>query len=434
MFNDFSEAEKYINDIPRFTGKNKPEDTGGFLNFLGDISEAIPVIHVAGTNGKGSVCAYLRSICMEAGMKVGMFTSPHLVSVCERFMFDGEYISEADFLLYSNKLLCKLDEYRKNVGCAGYHPSYFEFLFFIAVLWYSQKKPEVIILETGLGGRLDATNSISSPIATIITEIGFDHMEYLGDTIEAIAGEKAGIIKEGVPTVCVKKEKSYDVIAKKAVEKHSEIYSVNVGDCKEIVKNSEGIDFFTGSNYYKNVSFRLASCGLYQVENALLAINCISALDNRIGDYTISEDNIRSGLFKMSWSGRMERVNEHLVIDGAHNEDGIKAFLESVSEDGFSKRSLLYSAVADKQIEQITGMIVASGLFEKYYVCTLESYRAADMERLKKCFADCGNVFFANNTEEALKVMEQSADKDSMCYAVGSLYLVGEIKGILNDD
>ncbi len=182
----YAKATQYIDDIPRFAGKNTVEDTGRLLSLLVGNDMQSRIVHVAGTNGKGSVCAYLRSILMESGRSVGMFISPHLETMRERISINGEWISEEEFGHVFDKVKAGIGEAEKQ-GLS--HPSFFEYLFLMAMYYFYEKKPDIIILETGLGGRLDATNCIRKPAVCIITEIGYDHMQYLGDTLEEIATE-----------------------------------------------------------------------------------------------------------------------------------------------------------------------------------------------------------------------------------------------------
>ena len=196
----FEQAEAYLYDMPRFTSKNTLEDTKAFLKRLGSPDRGMRIIHVAGTNGKGSVCAYLRCILEEAGYTAAVFTSPHLVDIRERFFIGGRMIEKETFLWAFLSVYNELDWEALEKG-AGYHPTFFEYLFFMAMLAFSREKPDFCILETGLGGRLDATNAVDEKELSVITRIGLDHVEYLGNTIEAIAGEKAGILKKGTPVV-----------------------------------------------------------------------------------------------------------------------------------------------------------------------------------------------------------------------------------------
>ena len=203
---NYQVAEAFLAEVPKFTRKNPLEQSKAFYQYIQQNHSAAfaeknlgRIVHVAGTNGKGSVCAFIQQICLESGLHVGMFTSPHLITTRERFCIDGEMISEEVFLKAFCWLADRLGEYRAEQP--QYQPSYFERLFFMGVYIFASAGVDITILETGLGGRLDTTNVIQSPAVCVITEIGRDHMEYLGDTIEEIAGEKAGIIKPRIPVV-----------------------------------------------------------------------------------------------------------------------------------------------------------------------------------------------------------------------------------------
>lgn len=428
----YEEAEEYLLNIPKFTKKNEPEKTKAFLNELTDFSLSIPTIHVAGTNGKGSVCAYLRAGLSENGLRVGLFTSPHLVSMRERFVIGDEMISEREFVnvfLYVKESLSAMKE---KDGFRSYHPTFFEYLFFMAAVWFMNKKPDVIILETGLGGRLDATNSISSPKVSVITEIGLDHCEYLGDTKDLIAGEKAGIIKEGVPIVHVSHGESWDeVINRKASEKGSENHIVSNENIKNLETNPSGIDFLFHSLYDDFVKISLKTEALYQVENAALAYRTLEVLSNLVPNSFDLEKAVE-GFKNMKWPGRMEHLKSGLIIDGAHNEDGISAFLRTVSNDGAKHRRLLYGAVSDKNIEAVASLIIGSGLFEEIYVTKLASYRSSDLDRLKKAFSECKDikVLYYNSVCDGYSAILSGKESSVKAYAAGSLYLVGELKAM----
>ena len=194
----YREAVTYIEETPKFTKKNTLENTRAILRCLGNPQDKMKILHVAGTNGKGSVCSFLASILKAAGKRTGLFTSPHLVEINERFVVDEEQVSNEAFLEAFHRVMECIGEIERE----GYaHPTYFEILFLIGMVLFEQAGVEYLVMETGLGGRLDATNSVDHPIVTVITSISLDHTEYLGNTVAEIAGEKAGILKEGVPVV-----------------------------------------------------------------------------------------------------------------------------------------------------------------------------------------------------------------------------------------
>ena len=244
----YEEAVAYIEDIPKFTTKNKLEHTRNCLDMLGSPDKDKKIIHVAGTNGKGSVCAFLSSMLEEGGYKCGLFTSPHLGKINERFQINEVMVSDQTFL----EAFLKVKELSDRLVEAGdYHPTYFEFLFLMGMLVFQQEEVDYIILETGLGGRLDATNSVANPIACVITSISLDHVEYLGDTIPKIAGEKAGIIKTHVPVIFDgNRLESAQVIEQRARELDCFWYPVKEEKLELLDYTPKGIRFLADSETY----------------------------------------------------------------------------------------------------------------------------------------------------------------------------------------
>lgn len=439
VINTFEEAVEYIESTPRFTKKSTMEQTKAFLHRLGDPDRKFRIIHVAGTNGKGSVCAYINSILRAAGFKVALFTSPHLVDIRERFCIDGEMISKESFLRAFQHIL-DLVFAEQTDDRQFYHPTYFEFLFFIAMLFFEDEKPDYCILETGLGGRLDATNSVSGKELAVITHISLDHVEYLGDTVEKIAGEKAGIMQEGVPAVywdtC---PETTAVFEKRAAELGISAVSVSKDDVSFLNFNRKNIDFSFHSSYYNNISLTLNTIAAYQVENAALAVRAIELLDagNSNGEKTVTVENIKKGISDCFWAGRMEEVLPGVYVDGAHNEDGIRAFLETVEKDGHEgARTLLFAVVKDKDYEHMAEQIVKSGLFQKFAVACMKTRRDAGRETLCSLFAEYSDCRLESyeNVASALEKLLQNRGAGERIYAAGSLYLVGEIKELIEDD
>ena len=438
----FEDAERYINETPRFTTKNTMEDTRAFLHRLGDPDRKMKIIHVAGTNGKGSVCAYMRSILEAAGYHVALFTSPHLVDIRERFVVDGEMISREEFLRAFLHIYEMLDWEALEAGKCAYHPTYFEYLFFIAMVLFPERHPDYCILETGLGGRLDATNSVSKKELAVITHISLDHVEYLGDTVEKIAGEKAGIMQAGAPVVywdtCT--ETSH-VFENGAAELGITTYPVSKNDYRFSNFKNKSIDFSVCTGYYGSGSLKsvfipltLHTIAAYQMENAALAVRAILVLDR---EKKITEEQIRRGVEACVWAGRMEEILPEVYVDGAHNEDGIRAFLESVENDGHSKgRSLLFSVVKDKDYEQMAQELVSSGLFDRFAIAHMQTGRAVALEKLEALFAKYPSCKYElyNNVTAAFHELLHSRKEGERIYVAGSLYLVGEIKELLEND
>ncbi len=424
----YKEAEAYILSIPKFAGKHSPKDTERLLEKITGNGVKSKIIHIAGTNGKGSVCAYLRSILLQGGCSVGMFISPHLESMRERISFGSEMISEEAFV----QVFRQVKELAEAEAKKGHeHPSFFEFLFLMAMVYFKEKEPEYLILETGMGGRLDATNCISRPEVCVITEIGLDHMQYLGDTIEKIAAEKAGIIKPGVPVVFVdKREESTRVLTEYAKKMESPAIIIKKDDILNVNIGNKSIDFSFHCGYYNYVSLSLGTTALYQTENASLALAAAGAL----GDKRISPKVIRQGLWQARWPGRMEEALPGIFLDGAHNEDGIAALLDTVRRDGCSgKRWILFGVVEDKRYDVMIREIADSALFAGAAVATLESDRSASADRLKtvwKQYKEVPSVFF-DNVQEAYLHLLKHRKKEDIIYIAGSLYLIGQIKFLM---
>lgn len=424
----YEEAVAYILDIPKFTRKNTTEDTKAFLAKLGDPDEKLNIIHVAGTNGKGSVCAYMRSVLKEAGNRVAVFTSPHLVDIRERFMINGRMISKRDFMKAFQMVYKAIDHEAVEAG-KGYHPTFFEYLFFMACLIFAEKKPDYCIMETGLGGRLDATNSVKHKLISVITRISLDHVEYLGDTPQAIAGEKAGIIAQETPVVYLSTEKSVDaVFVKKAQSLKSPAVSVSNADYKFCKFKNYFIDFSYVSSYYGIVPMRLKTIARYQMENCALALRALETLG-----VEMTAEQMRKGVLKCFWPGRMEEVLPDVFVDGAHNEDGIRAFLETVGEDNYNgRRTLLFSVVSDKDYTAMITEIKNSGLFGQIAFAPLQSKRAATLQQVGELMKE-ENPLIYPSVSKALEELLSSKKDGERLYIAGSLYLVGEVKEALTD-
>ncbi len=429
----FEEAVDYLYNMPRFTSKNSPEDTKAYLHKLGDPDKKMKIIHVAGTNGKGSVCSYMRYVLEEAGYRVALFTSPHLTDVRERFLINGRMIDKESFMQAFLQIYEDLDWEKLEKG-EGYHPTFFEYLFFMAMLIFQKKDIDFCILETGLGGRLDATNAVETKELSVITRISLEHVEYLGDTIEKIAGEKAGIMRKGVPLVFSDVvPEATKVFEKWGVSLGSSLYPVSNNDYAFLKFKNKNIDFSLHTRYYGYVRLTLQTIARYQMENAALAVRAIEVLDQ---GKTITRKHIMQGIGRCVWQGRMEEVLPEVYVDGAHNEDGIRAFIETVGADGFDgTRTLLFSVVSDKDYRHMIEQIGAAGLFQKIAIASMQTGRAASLQKMSETFdeyvdSDC---ILYDNVRDAFFELVSKKNSRERIYIAGSLYLVGEIKDMIDD-
>ena len=366
---NYTEAVDYIETIPKFTVKHPPEHTRELLSRLGNPQEGIKIIHVAGTNGKGSVCAYLNAMLLAGGKKTGLFTSPHLVRINERFQINGEDVSDEQFL----DAFLKVEKAAKEYEAEGEgHPSYFETLFLMGMLIFKEAGVEYLVMETGLGGRLDATNVVEKPLACIITSISRDHTEYLGDTLEAIAGEKAGIIKAGVPVIYDASQPGpASVIAAKAKEMGSPAWPMEPSFYEMKTQSREGITFTFAYPGGEKAELAIPYVAKYQMMNASLAFYTMHILQDV---HDIPKNVLAEGLSKIKWPCRMEMAAPGVIIDGAHNEDGIAQFVSTAGY--FAKENeitILFTAVADKHYHEMIGEI-CEGIHPSHVVATPVSY------------------------------------------------------------
>ena len=408
--------------------KHPPEHTRELLSRLGNPQEGIKIIHVAGTNGKGSVCAYLNAMLLAGGKKTGLFTSPHLVRINERFQINGEDVSDEQFL---NAFL-KVEKAAKEYEAEGEgHPSYFETLFLMGTLIFKEAGVEYLVMETGLGGRLDATNVVEKPLACIITSISRDHTEYLGDTLEAIAGEKAGIIKAGVPVIYDASQPGpASVIAAKAKEMGSPAWPMEPSFYEMKTQSREGITFTFAYPGGEKAELAIPYVAKYQMMNASLAFYTMHILQDV---HDIPKNVLAEGLSKIKWPCRMEMAAPGVIIDGAHNEDGIAQFVSTAGY--FAKENeitILFTAVADKHYHEMIGEI-CEGIHPSHVVATqIDGSRVVPAEVLAEDFRKAGCTDVCAEPEIGAAYEKALGKKGSgMLFCVGSLYLAGELKAYL---
>lgn len=402
---NFDESVSYLLSLGNEVSAMKLglENIRALLTHLGNPQNTYKKVQVAGTNGKGSTCVFLDSICREAGIKTGLYTSPHLVSITERIKINGVDISEEDFARQASKVR-EIAETHFDVP-----PTFFEQVTAIALSHFSEAKVELAILETGLGGRLDATTAANAEIAAI-TPINYDHQQYLGDTIEEIAAEKAAIIREGSKVVISPQLPAAEKII--------------LARCEQL-----GIVPVRSGRIAPDIE--LTMIGDHQRVNAATAEATARVL-NTTG-FQITEQNIIDGLKNASHPGRLEYVNG-ILFDGAHNTAGARALARYLDESVKKPIALIFGAMGDKDISKITEVIFAKA---DYLILTkVGNSRSATPEDLRKLVPEAfpkDNVFLAQNAAEALGLARKPTEKDVQVCVTGSLYLVGEIQKILKE-
>jgi dihydrofolate synthase/folylpolyglutamate synthase len=354
-------------------------------------------IHVAGTNGKGSTCAFIHSILKAAGLNAGIFTSPHLI----RF---GERIRDSERMITSDEIAAGITRLRERVACWDTHPTFFELAFALALEWFAQRANPWVVLETGLGGRLDATNAIT-PAVSVITPIGWDHMDMLGDTLAKIAAEKAGIIKPGVPVVTVKQEpEALEVIQRTAVERNSPLCIIESPWAGEI-----------------------GLAGPHQRWNAAMAIAAL-----RASGLSFDAEVIARGLREVQWPGRFQKTGR-FIIDGAHNLDAARVLVETWREQfPGEKATMIFGAVAGKDAAKV--MRELAPIVASWHFTGFESPRALPAETLRDIWEELRLESRPITTHARIADAMQAVNAGERTLITGSLYLAGEALASLENN
>lgn len=431
----YQEAEAYINSIPRFAKEKSAGNVRRILEAFDHPEASFAYLHVAGTNGKGSVCAYMDSMLRTAGYKTGLFTSPHLIRMTERIKVDGEEISEEDFAALHEELLTVV---REGLDQGFPHPTFFEWVYLMAMIWFGRRHVDFGVIETGLGGRLDATNLVEHPALTVITSISYDHMEYLGNTLTEIAGEKAGIIKAGVPVFADgSSEEAAAVIRAAAREKGAPCVIVSPEQIKKVLNQGKVIDFCLEDSYHKTYDIHLETGAVYQMMNASLAflsLRHLAETDDRLKG--MSEDQMKKGLSDMRWAARLEEAAPGIYVDGAHNVGGIMGLVSSIKMMQLPRPLWLVFAVAsDKDYDEMIRLLCSLPGLAGVIVTEIESARRTDLHQVEKIFKQYFDGYTAHSASpaEAIRLGRDLAAGGTLICA-GSLYLAGSVKRALEGD
>ncbi|EKQ57046.1 MULTISPECIES: folylpolyglutamate synthase/dihydrofolate synthase family protein [unclassified Clostridium] len=426
----YKEAMDYISSVGRFGSNYGLERTFRILELLGNPHEKLKLVHIAGTNGKGSTTAMVTKILRGLGYKVGMYTSPYLEEFEERIQINGKNINK-DTLV---KLLEEVKKAINKVIEEGYeHPTEFEIITALMFLHFYNEKVDYAVIEVGLGGRLDSTNVIT-PKVSVITSVSLDHLNILGDNIKDIAKEKAGIIKEQVPVVLYPQEEAVNkVILETAKEKNSQVYFVKRENGSLIDINYEELYQDVEIKSYKNTyNIKLPLLGMHQILNLGVALNTVEVLCEAEG-IELEKDKIEESLRDVKWIGRLEVLGRKptIVIDGAHNIDGIKALRKNICKYfKYNKLYLLLGILADKQVKEMIEEITP--IAEKVYALTPHSERAELCEDLKNEILNYNpNTIACENYEDALCLALNEAGKEDLILISGSLYMIGDMRKII---
>lgn len=427
---NYEDGMKYIKTVGNFGSNYGLERTERLLEILGNPHKKIKVIHIAGTNGKGSTTSILTSMLIREGFKTGMYTSPFLEEFEERIQINKVNISKADLGIYVGIIKDAVDKVMEE----GYsHPTEFEIITCLMFKYFYDEKVDYAVVEVGLGGRLDSTNVVS-PVLTVITSISLDHTNILGNTIEEIAGEKGGIIKNNIPLIMYPQEmeEAKNVLISICKEKSSKVY--------EVKKENSSLDYINEDDFYQRIKIKgllkdydmnLRLLGEHQIVNCQVAVMAVEVLSEIEG---FDLNNIETGVEDARWNGRLEVLCKEplIVIDGAHNIQGIKSLKENVLKYfNYNKMHLILGILADKQVNEMIDAIVP--LSEDVIALTPHSDRAELATELKKeIYKVNDKVKSFENYKDGFYSALSTARKDDIILVTGSLYMIGEMRSIIN--
>lgn len=430
LFTTYHEAIEWIHSRLAFGVKPGLERMKWLMNRLGHPEQKIKAVHVAGTNGKGSTIAFTRSVLQEAGYSVGTFTSPFILTFNERISVNGAPIQDEEWLSLVNEIKPYVDELDgTELGAA----TEFEIITACAFAYFAHvRQVDFVLLETGLGGRLDSTN-VAVPILTAITSIGHDHMAILGDTLEQIAAEKAGIIKDGIPMITsVHQREALAVIQNTAIEKNAVCISFHdtcTFDQQQPTETGERFTLRTPKKQYPELETGLI--GTHQRQNASLAVLLIEWLVQE-GHISVTEEHLYEGIRQAVWAGRFEKVKDHppVYLDGAHNEEGMDRLIETVQAHFSSKQvHVCFSALKDKPYKQMIEKLEA--ISSSIHFVSFDFPRAESAEKLYAC-SHLETKSYDDDPRAVLEwIQKKSADPLAVILVTGSLYFISDMRNLI---
>lgn len=419
---DYTEARVYLENVTKYGSVLGLENMKELLNRLSNPQDELKFIHIAGTNGKGSVLAYVSTVLTEAGYCVGRYISPTLFSYRERIQVNGEYIEKDSLARWMSKIR---DAIETMVQEGKTHPTVFEIETALSFLYFKEKKCDFVVLETGMGGLLDATNVVKTTVAEIMVSISLDHLGVLGNNLREIAQNKAGIIKPETVVITAEQEKeAMEVLASVCQEKKCNLYIAEKKDIRNIHYGYDGQTF----DYKQYQKLEISLAGSYQILNAALAVEALERI--KMLGYKISEEQLRRGLKKATWKGRFTilQKNPVFVIDGAHNRDAAKVLRQSI-DLYFADKKIFYimGMFKDKEYEEVLRQTADRA----EYIFTIETpnnVRALPAEELAQAAKKYNsNVEAADTIEEAVEKALAIADKEDVIIAFGSLSFLGQL-------
>lgn len=420
---NYTEAVQFHEDTKKYGSILGLASIRALMHELGDVWKELNIVHIAGTNGKGSVCCFLASALKEAGYLTGQFNSPEVFDLREVYQISGEWIEKEE---YASCMEAVAEACEKMTQKGFSHPTVFEIETAIAFLWFFRRKCDIVLLETGMGGETDATNLIEQPLCSVFASISLDHMDFLGDSIEKIAEVKAGIIKENCPVATVRQQQAVEQILRKKAEEFHADYHIAPAIAESKIQDGR-LTFV-----YPDLSeVKLSMTGSYQKENASLAIKTIQILE-KCG-YSVTKTQLLNGMEKAKWSGRFECLSNVplFYIDGAHNTAAAEELKVSLMQHFPNlKRIGIMGVMADKPYQEMIHIL--SSVFEEIYTVTPGNKRSLAAERLAEEWKIQGvRAVAMKSVQDAVKAAYDAAEAGSeaaMVIAFGSLYYLKEVK------
>ncbi|WXR62182.1 folylpolyglutamate synthase/dihydrofolate synthase family protein [Peptostreptococcaceae bacterium AGR-M142] len=430
---NYNEAKKYIDDSNRFGSVLGLDRIKYLLKLLGNPQDNLKIIHVAGTNGKGSTCSFINSVLIKNNYNVGLYTSPYLEEFEERIRLNNENIKKEDLASIITIIKSKIDIMLQE----GFNsPTEFEIVTAMAFYYYNMKKVDFLVLEVGLGGRFDATNVIEKPLLSVITPIGIDHVAILGDNLSKIAYEKAGIIKEnGITIIHPQELEAYKVIKDVCNEKNNKLIEIDEKNIDIKKLNNKAQSFLYKDNLGVENNLEIKMLGKHQIRNSILAFECINILKENY-KFKFETENIKLGLKEAFWAGRAELINSKILLDGAHNLHGAKA-LKGILDDYFKnyKIKLVIGMLKDKDVKEVINLFLP--IVQEIITTKPLSDRALSADELKDIILKIDEnkeVVAIDDIKAAIIKEVDDIRGNEILIIAGSLYLVGNARTILKED
>ncbi|ANF98064.1 bifunctional folylpolyglutamate synthase/dihydrofolate synthase [Paenibacillus bovis] len=433
----YEQAVEWINNLIPFGIRPGLERIEQLMQLLGNPHRRLKFIHVAGTNGKGSTCAFLTRVLIESGYDVGTFTSPYITKFTNRFQYNGQDIPEETLLRAANRLYPLVQEMAATeLGS----PTMFEVSTALAIIYYAEEcYPDVVVWETGLGGRMDVTN-IVNPIVSVITNVGYDHTDILGDTLELIAGEKAGIIKPGVPVVTsVDQPEVIEVLARKAEQCRTTMYLAGRDYTAERLHGDADSQSFHFHGPFREMDIEIGMQGEHQCANAGLAMMTLEVLRQYMA-FVLDDEPLLSGFRHTFWAGRLEKVSDEppIVLDGAHNPEGAASLVKSIPQTyTYNKLHMLAGMLENKQHEPVFRHLLS--IADTLILTEPDFRRKMDADRLYELVRQIQQdmnkteveIIVESDWKQALELLKTRTEREDLGVVTGTLYLISDVRATL---